>query len=124
MPRLDEMAAALVREAETFLSDQNADEAAARIAVVEWLHVAPCEEIRRLRGYVKPNPRNDVAMFEDGRAHSRCPIDCEGCTCFCAPPCSHCVEHEPAAACGCPFYTLEDTGEHGPECRRPAQGGA
>lgn len=21
-----------------------------------------------------------------------CPIDCQGCTCFVSPPCSHCVE--------------------------------
>lgn len=123
MSRFDDQGAQLVRELQAWLWEAAADEIAAPAAVQNWLHHAPRSEIARARGYVKPNPRDDVAMHEAGMSHRGCPDWCEdGCRCFIAPPCSHCTDHEPPDRCGCPAYQLADTGQHGPACTSPRTG--
>ena len=66
------------------------------VEIQHWLYFSPPEEIRQVRGYVEPNPCNDMAMHESGRAHSQCPDWCEGCSCpIGRAPCGHCTDHYP-----------------------------
>jgi hypothetical protein len=93
--RIDDMAAALVREAELSLIDAMVDVRDLPGELRNWLDTTPGKDLQRIAGYVKPNPRNAVAMFLAGKAHDECPDWCEGCRCFLAPPCTHCVKHAP-----------------------------
>lgn len=95
MSRINDMASALARETEAFLVDAMVDTRDLPAELRNWLDTTPPKEIQKLAGYVKPNPRNRVAMFLAGFAHDDCPDDCEGCRCFLAPPCTHCVDHAP-----------------------------
>lgn len=47
-----------------------------------------------------------------------CPPTCGGCSCHIAPPCSHCLEHEPA---DCDCLTKEEIAAERAEARADAQ---